>query len=160
MNKNINDRYWMDIVDHVAKASTCRKQLGCVLVRNNYIVGIGYNGSVSGDSHCNDTESGCLFVDTDRQGTEPDKKRTCIRTVHAEMNAILKCTARGSYREGWITCYASFSPCLYCFKCLLSIGVRKIIYGKPYKDLNRDLYIQNLDNNILKDLVIKHSVFE
>lgn len=154
MNQKINDVYWMTIVEEVSHASTCRKALGCVLIKDNYMVGIGYVGSVHGDSHClgHDYEhQDCLLVDNDDMFGSGDNK-SCIRTVHAEMNAILnmQTTIRG-VRYNWITCYSTYQPCLNCLKALLQIGVRKFVYKFPYIDKLRDTYIVNLSKQILID---------
>lgn len=151
MNPHINPEYWMRMAVDVAKASTCRANVGCVLVHKNTIVGIGYVGSIHGDHHCNSTE-GLLAHKTDHHILMPSKSQgstkkgnTCIRTVHAEMNAILKCTVRGSYQNGWIQSYSTYQPCLNCTKVLLQIGVRQLYYLKEYKDIWRDKFWDKLD---------------
>lgn len=154
MNSYITSEYWMRIAVEVAKASTCRAQVGCVLVHKNTLVGMGYVGSVHGDWHCNEmcevgdgnndlvTDQHILVKAPHRGSTTTGT--TCIRTIHAEVNAILKCTVRGSHQNGWIDCYSTYQPCLDCTKMLLQIGVRKIFYLKPYKDEWRDLFIERL----------------
>ena len=142
MNKKINDAYWMDIVKHVSKASTCRVDIGCVLVHKNLIVGVGYVGSISGDDHCCD--AGCIFVDNHGLKGSGDTGKSCIRTIHAETNAILKCSVCGNATNGWIECYSTYSPCLDCTKLLLQIGVRKFVFEKEYRDVNRDIYLYDI----------------
>ena len=74
--KNWNE-YFMDIAELIATRATCdRKHVGAVIVKGRRILATGYNGSVSGGDHC--TEVGHLMVDGH-----------CLRTVHAEVNAIL-----------------------------------------------------------------------
>jgi dCMP deaminase len=141
MNKNIDDSYWMKIVNAISQASTCRVKIGTVLVKNKVIVGVGYLGSVSGDAHCCDI--GCLLVDNLGMKGSGDSGFSCERCIHSEMNAILKCQERG-VADSWIECYTCYSPCLNCLKCLLAIGVKKIVFAKRYKDLNRDLYMRDL----------------
>lgn len=147
-NKNINHNYWMRICDDIAKASTCRVQIACVILKRNVIVGVGYNGSISGDYHCSD--HCCLFMENPVAGSGTSGK-SCIRTVHAEMNAVLKCTVRGSQHDGWLKAYCTYQPCVNCFKALMQIGVRHIVYRKPYKDLWRDELIKYMSNEILVD---------
>lgn len=150
-NKNINDRYWMNIVDYVAKASTCRVEIGCVLLHKNIIIGVGYVGSISGDVHCTDEK--CLLLPNFGVKGSGNNELSCERCIHAEMNAILKCNVRGSQSDGWIICYSTYSPCLSCFKILLAIGVRVFIFQKDYKDLHRDEYSCHLHENILSSLI-------
>jgi deoxycytidylate deaminase len=61
MNPNLNHKYWMEHCDVASKAATCRVKIACVIVRHNVLLGIGYNGSASGDDHCADI--GCLLVE-------------------------------------------------------------------------------------------------
>lgn len=142
MNSKINSAFWMRIAMQIAEASTCRAKVGCILVHNKMIVGHGYVGSVHGDDHCN--ESDHVLVDAPHRGST-ETKTTCIRTVHAEVNAALKCQVRGSKENGWIECYSTYQPCIDCVKILLQIGVRKIYYLQPYKDEWRDQYIKKLN---------------
>lgn len=166
MNKKVNNSYWMKICDAVASASTCRVDIGCILVKDKTIVGMGYVGSVCGDKHCTIEPTppvnilhanvhDCLLVNNFNIKGSGDSGESCIRTIHAETNAILKCTVRGDKQNGWITCYSTYMPCLECFKLLLQIGVRSFYYRKEYKDLYRETYITYLHKNISKDLCIE-----
>lgn len=154
MNPRINNKYWMRIAVEVAKASTCRAEVGCVLIHKKTLVGMGYVGSVHGDVHCfepNDFIHQHILVETETKGSTT-QGNTCIRTIHAEMNAVLKCTMRGSGEGGWIDCYSTYQPCLECTKVLLQIGVRYFYYMKPYKDDHRDLFLKEY----LRDEVIRY----
>lgn len=137
MNNRINPQYWLRIAREVAKASTCKVNVGCVLVHKKMIVGIGYVGSIHGDGHCD--QSGHINVPAEYRGEQGE---TCIRTVHAEVNAILKCQVRGSAEDGFIECYSTHQPCCECLKLLLQIGVRNMYYVTPYEDARRDRYIE------------------
>lgn len=139
MNPHFTHEYWLDIVHRVAQASTCRVKLGCVLVQKNNIVGMGYTGSVSGDVHCEDV--GCLLVENHGKYGTSDTGKSCIRTVHAEMNALLKCAIKGSDQNGWLACYSTYSPCLSCLKLLLQKGVKTFVFAHQYKDENRSTYL-------------------
>ena len=142
MNPNLNHKYWMEHCDVASKAATCRVKIACVIVRHNMLLGIGYNGRASGDDHC--TYIGCLLVENPIAGSGYTG-RSCIRTIHAEMNAVLKCTARGNSHDGWLTAYCTYQPCLNCTKVLVQIGVRTIIWKMPYKDEWRDMYVNSLE---------------
>lgn len=136
MNEKINPSYWLRIAHEVAKASTCKAQVGCVLVHKKTIVGMGYVGSIHGDAHCDET---ChIDIPVTHRGKNAV---TCIRTIHAEMNAVLKCTVRGSEQNGWIECYSTHEPCLECLKILLQIGAREIYYSIPYVDERRGVFL-------------------
>lgn len=141
MNTTLTPEFWMLMAEQIAEASTCRAKVGCILVYKNQIFGHGYVGSVHGDGHCCDDDH--VLVDAPHRGSTTTGT-TCIRTVHAEVNAVLKCTVRGSQQHGWITCYSTYQPCLDCVKILLQIGVRKMYYRKPYKDEWRSKYLRHL----------------
>lgn len=115
------DSYFMKITEMVASRSTCdRAMVGCVLVnRDHRIVSTGYNGSVSGNPHCDDVGH------TMRDGH-------CIATIHAEMNAILYCAKEGIPTKGTI-CYVTHFPCLNCTKALIQAGICEIIYKDDYR---------------------------
>lgn len=99
--------------------STCtRLSVGAILVRDQRMIAGGYNGSVAGDKHCID--EGCYVVDGH-----------CLRTIHAEMNAILQCAKFGIQTEG-SEIYVTDFPCLQCTKMLLQAGVKKIYYLRNY----------------------------
>jgi dCMP deaminase len=143
--KTMSDNYWMKICDDIAEASTCRVKIACLLVKRKKIVGVGYLGSVSGDYHCD--IHGCLFVPNYGVQGMGDGDERCIRTIHAEQNAILQCVNYGE-PGNWLTCYSTYEPCLICFKLLLAVGTRTFVFRKEYKDDLRDLYIDKLDISI------------
>lgn len=115
------EKYFMEITELVASRSTCdRAFVGCVLVNSsNRIVSTGYNGSVSGNPHCDDAGH------TMRDGH-------CIATIHAEMNALLYCAKEGiSVKD--CTAYVTHFPCLNCTKALIQAGINKIYFKNDYR---------------------------
>lgn len=147
MNKHITHNAWMKITTAISEFSTCRIKIGAIIIKSNMIVGTGYVGSISQDKHCNDTE--CLLVDNYNTYGSSALGKSCIRTIHAEANAVLKCIERGNNIDGWLISYCTYQPCLNCIKLLLSIGVRKIYYYYPYTDLHRDYYLKNCNITLL-----------
>ncbi len=114
------DDYFMDMARMVATRATCdRKQVGAVIVRDRRTIASGYNGSVSGDVHCQDV--GCKVVEGH-----------CIRTVHAESNAILQCAKFGVSTDG-ATLYVTHFPCLQCTKQIIQAGISQVVYGEAYR---------------------------
>ena len=104
--------------------STCeRLSVGAIIVRDNRIIAGGYNGAVSGDDHCIDV--GCYIRDGH-----------CMRTIHAEMNAVLQC-AKFGIPTADAEIYVTDFPCLQCTKSLLQAGIKKIHYLRNY---NNDEY--------------------
>lgn len=113
------DEYFFDLARVVAGRSTCdRLHVGCVLVRDRRVVATGYNGSLPGEVHCSDV--GCDVVDGH-----------CVRTVHAELNALLQAARFGVAVEGaWA--FVTHEPCHRCEKALRMAGVRVVRFEKEY----------------------------
>ena len=115
------DRYFMNLAVQAATRSTCpRKSVGAVVVRDKAILATGYNGSIRGLAHC--TEVGCLM-----------DNGHCVRTVHAEANAILQAARHGVRIEG-ADIYVTASPCWDCFKLIANAGIGRVLYGEFYRD--------------------------
>src|ERR1051325_5145629 len=115
------DDYFMNIAREVSTRSTCdRKFVGSVIVRDKCILATGYNGSIRGLPHCD--EEGHLMEDGH-----------CVRTVHAEANAIVQ-AARNGVRIDGATIYVTASPCWGCFKMIANAGLSRIVFGEFYRD--------------------------
>ena len=113
--------YFMNIAKEVGTRSTCnRKHVGAVIVRGKTILATGYNGSIRGLAHC------------DQAGHEMDNTH-CLRTIHAEANAIVQ-SARHGVRIEDSEIYITASPCYDCFKMIANVGIRKIYFGEFYRD--------------------------
>jgi len=115
------DDYFMGIAAQVATRSTCdRKHVGAVIVREKMILATGYNGSLRGIEHCDDV--GHLMQDGH-----------CVRTVHAEANAIVQAARNGVRTEG-ASIYVTASPCFACFKLIVNASITRIVFGEFYRD--------------------------
>ncbi|MFO7941209.1 MAG: cytidine/deoxycytidylate deaminase family protein [Bacillota bacterium] len=123
------DQYFLNIADVVATRSTCpRRAVGAVLVRERQILSTGYNGAPRGLAHC--TEAGCIMRDGH-----------CVRTSHAEMNAIAQAAYHGVAVKDSIL-YCTDKPCLICTKLLINAGIRHIVYRREYEDPVADAMIE------------------
>ncbi len=115
------ENYFMNIAREVATRATCdRKMVGAVIVRGKTILSTGYNGSLRSLPHC------------DEVGHEMENGH-CIRTVHAEANAIVHAARHGIIVEGG-EIFITASPCYNCFKLIVNAGITKIYYGEFYRD--------------------------
>lgn len=109
-----------------AMRSTCiRKKVGCVIAQDGRPVAIGYAGAPAGMPHCLDV--GCLA------GPEGLAKSGCIRTVHAEMNAIAFAARKGIVLEN-ATLFCTMSPCYACAKLIINAGITFVFYREKYRD--------------------------
>lgn len=122
------DEYFMEVADTIAKRATCdRGRSGCVIARNKQILVTGYVGSPIGLPHCDDV--GHLF----KQLTHEDGKVTnhCVRTVHAEQNAICQAAKLGIALEG-ATLYCRMTPCRTCAMLIINCGIVRVVCQHKY----------------------------
>jgi dCMP deaminase len=134
------NEYFMSIAILASVRSSCnRLNVGCVLVKNNRILAMGYNGFLPGAKHIS-------YVRNNHEQA----------TVHAEQNAISDAANRGvSINKS--TAYITHYPCINCFKLLISSGINKIYYLEDYKNdvlINQICEDSNL-NIIIQKLEIK-----
>ena len=115
------DEYFLKLAMLASERATCpRMHCGCVLAKNKNVISTGYNGSIPGDDHCD--EVGCLIVDNH-----------CVRTVHAEMNALVQAAKRGHAVDG-ATAYVTNLPCPTCAKALITAGIKRVVIFSDYHD--------------------------
>ena len=115
------ETYFMNIAKEVASRSTCdRKHVGAVIVKEKTILSTGYNGSIKGLPHCDD--AGHEMVDGH-----------CVRTTHAEANAIVQAAKNGVKIES-AEIYVTASPCYDCFKLIANAGLKSIYFDEFYRD--------------------------
>lgn len=111
--------YFILMSQLVATRSTCpRRAVGAVLVREHRVIATGYNGAPAGQPHC--TEVGCLL-----------EHGHCVRTIHAELNALLQCAKYGIATSG-VDLYCTDLPCRNCARALVQSDIRSIYFVRPY----------------------------
>jgi dCMP deaminase len=117
------DEYFLGITREVAKRSTCdRARVGAIIVKDRRILTTGYNGAPAGLPHCD--EVGHLMVGGH-----------CVRTLHAEQNAIIQAAQHGVSVAGG-TLYVTHQPCLTCAKMIINAGIRRVVFAGHYSDPN------------------------
>lgn len=126
------DEYFIEIAKVVGTRGTCdRGRNGAVLVKNKRILTTGYAGAPAGLPHCD--EAGHMMAETtDSNG---NKSRHCIRTTHAEQNAITQAALHGVSTDG-ATMYTKFVPCFACAKMIINAGIERVVAEKDYHDSN------------------------
>ncbi len=123
------DEYFMTIAELVGSRGTCsRGRSGCVIVKDKRILVTGYVGSPIGLPHCDD-EGHEMHKVVGEDGTTSEH---CIRTAHAEQNAIAQAAKVGVSIEG-ATLYCHMTPCYTCAKILINAGIKKVISLKDYQ---------------------------
>lgn len=119
-------QYFMQMAHLVATRATCdRKHVGAVLVVDRRVIATGYNGSPPGLAHCDDVGHDLV--------KSADGRENCVRTIHAEMNAIAQAAKHGISLRG-ATLYVNTYPCWNCAKALLAVGVAEIITDHDYNN--------------------------
>ena len=125
------DEYFMSIALLSSCRSPCtRLNVGSIIVKNNRIISIGYNGFIPGAPHIS------RVVDGHEQSI-----------IHSEINAITDCAKRGTSLDNSIM-YVTHYPCINCFRSIAACGIKEIIYNEDYKN---NLIVEELakDANII-----------
>tara|TARA_B100000405_G_scaffold10963_1_gene9580 strand:- start:9273 stop:9701 length:429 start_codon:yes stop_codon:yes gene_type:complete len=119
------NEYFMEIAKLASIRSPCdRLKVGCVLVKENRLISMGYNGFLAGCKHVS------ILRDDHEQAT-----------IHAEINSITDAAKRGVSVQDSVA-YITHYPCLNCFKALASSGIKKIFYANDYRN---DVVIEQLN---------------
>ncbi|MBU4283601.1 MAG: cytidine/deoxycytidylate deaminase family protein [Nanoarchaeota archaeon] len=124
------DEYFMEITEAVAKRSTCdRGRMGCVIARDKQILVTGYAGAPVGLPHCDEVGHQIKTI-TNEDGTV---SKHCVRTTHAEQNAICQAAKIGASING-STLYCKMTPCSTCAKMIINAGIKRVVCQKKYHD--------------------------
>lgn len=122
------DEYFMEIAHTVSKRATCdRGRSGCVIARDRQLLVSGYVGSPVGLPHCDDVGHQMKKL------IHEDGKETnhCVRTVHAEQNAICQAAKLGISLDG-ATLYCRMTPCRTCAMLIINCGIKRVVCEKKY----------------------------
>jgi dCMP deaminase len=122
------DEYFFQICAAVASRATCdRGKSGAVIVKDKRILSTGYVGSPMGLPHCD--EVGHEFKDTIHADGHISKH--CVRTAHAEQNAIAQAARFGIAIDG-SALYCTMTPCYSCAKMIINAGIKRVVVGQDY----------------------------
>ena len=122
------DEYFMKLVEEVAKRATCdRGRSGCIIVKDKRILCTGYVGSPPGFPHCDEVGHMIKKISDD----DDTERQHCVRTIHAEQNAICQAARYGLSLNG-TTLYCSMEPCRICTMLIISVGITKVIAKRKY----------------------------
>jgi dCMP deaminase len=132
-------------------SSAKRLQVGCVIVKNDTIIGIGYNGMPSGwDNNCEEMN---IIQDEISPGVFSMTKRTELKTkpevIHAEINAISK-VARSTNSSEDADMFITHAPCIECAKSIFQSGIRRIFYKDTYRSEDGINFLQKCDVEVIR----------
>jgi dCMP deaminase len=122
---------WIDaFMDTAARfadlSSAVRLKVGAVVVKDNRIISIGYNGMPAGWTNV------CEYVDTNPQ-TKVEQLVTKDEVIHAEANAIIKLARDGESGNG-ASLFCTHAPCIHCAKLIHGAGINTVYYRESYRD--------------------------
>lgn len=122
------DEYFIQMADMIGSRGTCdRGRSGCVITLNKRILSTGYVGAPVGLPHCDEAGHEMHTV-THEDGTT---SQHCIRTAHAEQNAINNAARIGVAIEG-ATLYCKMTPCYKCAQSIINSGIVRVVAAKDY----------------------------
>jgi dCMP deaminase len=118
-------RAYMDVARRFSQLSTARRlQVGAIVVKDDRIISIGYNGMPAGwDNNCEHTIK-------NPDGTE--ELKTKPEVLHAEMNALMK-LAKSTESGNGADLFVTHSPCMECAKGIHQTGIRRVFYSSSYR---------------------------
>ena len=130
------DEYFMSIAVLASQRSPCKRlNVGSVIVKNNRLISMGYNGYISGAQHISRVQ---------------DNHEQSI--IHSEVNAITDCARRGASLEN-AKIYVTHYPCINCFRSIAACGIKEIIFLNDYHNNPIDQELANDSSIVIKQLL-------
>lgn len=123
------DEYFLNLLEPIGSRGTCdRGRSGAVIVGPGHtIIATGYVGAAPGQPHC-DEAGHMMNTVIHEDGTQ---SQHCVRTLHAEENAILQCARDGIKVQG-ATIYCKMVPCYNCAMRIVRVGIKRVVAQKRY----------------------------
>ncbi len=149
------DEYFLEVMHALAKRATCgRGRTACVIVKDNQIISSGYVGAPAGLPHCD--EAGHLMKQVVNE--DGSISEHCVRTIHAEQNAICQAAKQGVSIEG-ATLYCKLAPCRTCAMLLIACGIKRIVAEYKYHkggEAEEMLTAAGIEIKYINDEVLKY----
>lgn len=133
---------YMDVAQRFSELSSAKRlQVGAIVVKDDRIISIGYNGMPSGwENTCEDYIQ--LSDDTITTKTKPE-------VIHAEANAIAK-LAKGTESGDGSMMFLTHAPCIDCAKQIYTAGIKKVFYQNSYRDTQGVDFLEKCGINVIK----------
>lgn len=155
MNRPTWDKYFFEVLEAVSRRATCdRGKAGCVIVRDRQILVTGYVGSPVGFPHCDDV--GHLFKKVIHE--DGSISEHCVRTIHAEQNAICQAAKQGVSIDG-STLYVRMTPCRVCAMLIINCGIKEVKCIRRYHqgiDSERMFKVADISLSFEEDTIQKY----
>ena len=157
-NLEYNNEYFMKEAEKVSLLSTCRRQVGAVIVKDNKIISKGYNDAPEGCLSCKDL-GGCI---RQKNNIPSGTRQEYCRAVHAEQRAIIEAATKEGVSIKGGTLYVTTYPCGICARMIIECRIEKIVYKGDYMDENSHqmlnesgIVVEKYEpNKVMKKLVI------
>ena len=133
-------------------SSAKRLQVGCVVVKDNTIIGIGYNGMPSGwDNECEVLIPEQEIVDIESRSITYIEERLVTKSevLHAETNALAKIAKSTNSSDG-ASLFVTHAPCLDCAKLIYQSGIKNVFYRNSYRDEKGIDFLTNCNLEVKK----------
>jgi len=149
------DEYFLKIVEMVGTRGTCdRFRGGCVIAKDKRIISTGYAGSPVGLPHCDDVDHEMHTV----LHSDGSESKHCIRTTHAEQNAICQAARFGSALDG-ATLYCKMTPCYVCAKMIINAGIKRVVCAQDYHagERSKEVFVEaGIEYILISDEVLSY----
>lgn len=151
------DEYFLSLLEPLGKRGTCdRGRSGAVIVSpGNTILATGYVGAPPGQPHC-DEVGHMMKIITDQDG---NSSQHCVRTLHAEENAILQ-SAKDGIKLEQATIYCKMVPCYNCAMRIVRVGIKRVVAQKRYHADKPSLQLfksAGIELFVIDDIIEKYS---
>lgn len=151
------DEYFLKIAQLTSERSNCiKRKVGSIIVKNNRILSLGYNGVPSGMKNC--FEGGCKRCFSQWESNKSNKGKDldlCI-CLHAEENAMLFLSQNEMENS---TIYVTLFPCISCFKKIIQCKIKRVVYIEEYNVEMKNIVLELLNDLKEKILIEKINIF-
>lgn len=147
MKQKFIDAY-MDVAERFAQLSSAQRlQVGAIVVKDDRIISIGYNGMPAGwDNTCEDH----VMVDYGNRASDAKYElKTKPEVLHAESNCIAKLARSQESGEG-ATIFVTHSPCIECAKLIYQSGIATVYYKTDYRSTQGLDFLNKSNVNVIK----------
>lgn len=143
INRPSWDEYFIKIAELTSGRSNCiKRKVGCIIVKDNRILSLGYNGTPKGTLNC--YEGGCERCNST---SNPGDNLDLCMCLHAEENAILYISQNNLINS---TLYVTLLPCISCVKKIIQCGINRVVFIDYYREELDKLSIKILKKSNIK----------
>lgn len=143
--------YFMDVADRTSQLSHARRlQVGAIIVKDDRIISIGYNGMPAGwDNNCEFSVPRVVGVAPDGHNLVELELKTKPEVLHAESNAITKLARSNEAGDGSVL-FCTHAPCIDCAKLIYQSGINSVYYRTQYRSDDGINFLTNSGVSVTK----------